>query len=190
MRFILQLVVVLSGLLLAREFMAHSNEQLRLALRWAKVVSESIATVHSTPTLVGSAEVARITEVPALSIATVREPPALVAPVAVTRIAEVFEQNLVTVHEPPALVALVAVAQIAEVSAQNIATVREPPSLVAPVAAARIDGSPRSGHRYRARIAGAGRTVGGRTESGSRSAERCQPCANRQRWSHPGRSYE
>ena len=73
MRFILQLVVVLSGLLMAREFMAHSNEQLRLALRWAKVVSESIATVHKTPTLVGSVEVARITEVSAQSIATVHE---------------------------------------------------------------------------------------------------------------------
>jgi hypothetical protein len=46
-RILLSLVVVLSGLLMAREFMAHSNEQLRLALRGAKVVSEqSIGTVH------------------------------------------------------------------------------------------------------------------------------------------------
>ena len=60
MRILLSLVVVLSGLLMAREFMAHSNEQVRLTLRGAKVVTEQ-------------------------SIATVREPPALVAPMAVAR---------------------------------------------------------------------------------------------------------
>ena len=46
MRIILQLVMVLSGLLLAREFMTHSNEHLRLVLRWASIGSENIATVH------------------------------------------------------------------------------------------------------------------------------------------------
>jgi hypothetical protein len=106
-RILLQLVVVLSGLLMAREFMAHSNEHLRLVIRWAKVVSERIAAVH--------------------------EPPALVAPVAVARIAEVSAQSIATVHEPPALVAPMAVARIAEVSAQSIATVHEPPALVAPM---------------------------------------------------------
>jgi hypothetical protein len=79
-RILLSLLVVLSGLLMAREFMAHSNEQLRLTLRGAKVVSEQ-------------------------SIGTVREPPALVAPMAVARIAEVSAQSIATVHEPPALVA-------------------------------------------------------------------------------------
>ena len=50
MRILLSLMVMLSGLLMAREFMAHSNEQLRLTLRGAKVVSEqSIATVHEPP---------------------------------------------------------------------------------------------------------------------------------------------
>ena len=50
MRIFLPLVAMLSGLLLAREFMAHSNEQLRLTLRGAKVVSEqSIAIVHERP---------------------------------------------------------------------------------------------------------------------------------------------
>ena len=69
MRILLSLVVVLSGLLMAREFMAHSNEQFRLTLRGAKVVTEQ-------------------------SIATVREPPALVAPMAVARIAEVSAQTI------------------------------------------------------------------------------------------------
>ena len=80
MRILLSLVVVLTGLLMAREFMARSNEHLRLTLRGAKVVSEQ-------------------------SIATVHEPPALVARMAVVRIAEVSEQNVATVHEPLALVA-------------------------------------------------------------------------------------
>jgi hypothetical protein len=132
-RILLQLVVVLSGLLMAREFMAHSNEHLRLVIRWAKVVSERIAAVHEPPALVAPVAVARIAEVSAQSIATVHEPPALVAPVAVARIAEVSAQSIATVHEPPALVAPMAVARIAEVSAQSIATVHEPPALVAPM---------------------------------------------------------
>ena len=86
MRILLSLVVVLSGLPWPASFMAHSNEQSRLTLRGAKVVSEQ-------------------------SIATLREPPALVAPVAVARIAEVSAQSLATVREPPALVAPVAVAR-------------------------------------------------------------------------------
>ena len=108
MRILLSLAVVLSGLLMAREFMAHSNEQLRLTLRGAKVVSEE-------------------------SIAIVHEPPAPVAPMAVARIAEVSEQSIATVHEPPALVARTAVVRIAEVSEQNVAIVHEPPALVAPM---------------------------------------------------------
>ena len=80
MRILLSLVVVLSGLLMAREFTAPAKEHLRLTLRGAKVVSEQ-------------------------SIATVHEPPAPVATMAVARIAEVSEQNVATVHEPPAPVA-------------------------------------------------------------------------------------
>ena len=90
MRILLQLVVVLSGLLMAREFMAHSNEHLRLVIRWAKVVSESIATVHEPPALVAPVAVARIAEVSAQSIATVHEPPALVAPM--TECEQIWDQ--------------------------------------------------------------------------------------------------
>jgi hypothetical protein len=100
-RILLSLVVVLSGLLMAREFMAHSNEQLRLALRGAKVVSEQ-------------------------SIGTVREPPALVAPMAAARIAEVSAQSITSAHEPPALLVPIAVARIAEVAEQDVATVHKP----------------------------------------------------------------
>jgi hypothetical protein len=138
-RILLSLVVVLSGLLMAREFMAHSNEQVRLTLRGAKVVTEqSIATVREPPALVAPMAVARIAEVSAQTMATVREPPALVASMAVARIAEVSHQNIATAHEPPAPVARIAVAPIAEVSEPNVATVHEPPALVAPVAVARI----------------------------------------------------
>jgi hypothetical protein len=138
-RILPSLVVVLSGLLMAREFMAPSNEQFRLTLRGAEVVSEqSIATVHEPPALVAPMAVARIAEVSTQTIATVREPPALVASMAVARIAEVSHQNIATAHEPPAPVARIAVAPIAEVSEPNVATVHEPPALVAPVAVARI----------------------------------------------------
>ena len=131
MRILLSLAVVLSGLLMAREFMAHSNEQLRLTLRGAKVVSEeSIAIVHEPPAVVAPMAVARIAEVSAQSIATVHEPPVPVAPIAVARIAEVSAQSIATVSEPPALVARMAVVRIAEVSVQSIATVHE---LVAPM---------------------------------------------------------
>ena len=127
MRILLSLVVVLSGLLMAREFMAHSNEQLRLALRGAKVVSEqSIATVREPPALVAPTAVARIAEVSALSIASAHEPPALVARMAVARIAEVSAQSVAAVHEPAAPVVPTAVARIAEVSAQSVAAVHEP----------------------------------------------------------------
>ena len=106
MRILLSLVVVLSGLLMAREFMAHSNEQVRLTLRGAKVVTEqSIATVREPPALLSPMAVARIAEVSAQSIATVRVPPALVAPMAVLRIAEISAQSIATAHEPPALAA-------------------------------------------------------------------------------------
>src|SRR6478752_1080645 len=98
---------------MAREFMAHSNEQVRLTLRGAKVVTEQ-------------------------SIATVREPPALVAPVAVARTAEVTEQTIATAREPPTLAAPMAVARTAGVSAQTVATVREPPALVARMAVVQI----------------------------------------------------
>ena len=107
MRIILQLVMVLSGLLLARGLMAHSNEHLRLVLRWANLVSENIVTVH--------------------------EPPPSVAPVAVGTITEVSAQSIPIVLDAPALVALITVAPIAQVSAQGIATVHdEPPVLLAP----------------------------------------------------------
>ena len=53
MRILLSLAMVLSGLLMAREFTAPAKEHLRLTLRGAKVVSEqSIATVHEPPALV------------------------------------------------------------------------------------------------------------------------------------------
>ena len=101
MRIFLPLVVMLSGLLLAREFMAHSNEQFRLALGGAKIVSEqSIAPVHEWPAVVAPLAVAPIAGVPEQSIAIVREPPALAAPMAVVRIAEVSAQTIATVREP------------------------------------------------------------------------------------------
>jgi len=138
-RILLSLVVVLSGLLMAREFMAHSNEQLRLALRGAKVVSEqSIGTVREPPALVAPMAAARIAEVPARSITSAHEPPATVAPIAAARIAEVSAQSITSVHEPPALVARMAVARIAEVSEQSVATVHELPAPVVPTAVARI----------------------------------------------------
>ena len=65
MRIILQLVIVLSGLLLAREFMTHSNEHLRLVLPWASIDSENIATVHEAPTPVAPAAVGPIADVSA-----------------------------------------------------------------------------------------------------------------------------
>ena len=127
MRILLSLVVVLSGLLMAREFMAHSNEQLRLALRGAKVVSEqSIGTVREPPALVAPMAAARIAEVPVRSIAIVYEPPALVAPIAAARIAEVSAQSITSAHEPPALLVPIAVARIAEVAEQDVATVHKP----------------------------------------------------------------
>jgi hypothetical protein len=138
-RILLSLVVVLSGLLMAREFTAPAKEHLRLTLRGAKVVSEpSIATVHEPPAPVATMAVARIAEVSEQNVATVHEPPApvtrmAVATMAVARIAEVPEQNVAPVHEPPALVARMAVVRIAEVSEQNGATVHEPPALVAPM---------------------------------------------------------
>ena len=69
MRIFLSLVVVLSGLLMAREFKVHSHEQCRLTLRGAAVVSER-------------------------GIATLREPPAPLAPVAAAGIAEVTPQRV------------------------------------------------------------------------------------------------
>ena len=139
MRILLSLVVVLSGLLMAREFMAHSNEQLRLALRGAKVVSEqSIGTVREPPALVAPMAAARIAEVPVRSIAIVYEPPALVAPIAAARIAEVSAQSITSAHEPPATVAPITAARIAEVSAQSITSAHEPPALLVPIAVARI----------------------------------------------------
>ena len=130
MRILLSLVVVLSGLLMAREFMAHSNEQPRLTLRGAKVVSEqSIATLREPPALVAPVAVARIAEVSAQSLATVHEPPALVAPIAVARIADVSEQSLATVREPPDWSsARTTVVRIAQVSEQNLATAHQPPA--------------------------------------------------------------
>ena len=129
MRILLSLVVVLSGLLMAREFMAHSNEQLRLALRGAKVVSEqSIATVREPPALVAPIAVARIPEVSAQSIASAHEPPATVAPITAARIAEVSAQSLATVRESPTLAARTTVVPIAQVSEQNLATAHQPPA--------------------------------------------------------------
>ena len=75
MRILLQLVVVLSGLLLAREFTTHSNEHLRRVLRWASIGSENIATVPR-PTSVAPVAVGPIAEVSAQSIALVHETPA------------------------------------------------------------------------------------------------------------------
>ena len=133
MRIILQLVMVLSGLLLAREFMPHSNEHRRLVLRWASIVSENIAAVHEAPASVAPVAVGPIAEVSAQSIAIVRDAPALViTPLAIASIAEVSTQSISTVHdEPPGLLTPRALAQIAQVSAQSIATVRKPPALVA-----------------------------------------------------------
>jgi len=102
-RIFLSLVVALSGLLMAREFMAHSNEQPRLTLHGAKVVAEQ-------------------------SIATLREPPALVAPMAVVPMADVSEKSLATVREPPTLAARTTVVRIAQVSEQNLATAHQPPA--------------------------------------------------------------
>ena len=76
MRILLQLVVVLSGLLLAREFTTHSNEHVRRVLRWASIGSENIATVPR-PTSVALVAVGPIAEVSAQSIALVHETPAL-----------------------------------------------------------------------------------------------------------------
>ena len=139
MRILLSLVMVLSGLLMAREFMAHSNDQFRLTLRGAKIVSEqSIATVHGPPALVAQMAAARVAEVSAQSIATANEPPAPVAAMAAARVAEVSAQSIATANEPPAPVSAMAVTRIAEVSAQNIATAHEPPAGVAPVAVIRL----------------------------------------------------
>ena len=110
---------------MAREFMAHSNEQVRLTLRGAKVVTEQ-------------------------SIATVREPPALAAPTAVVRIAEVSAQTIAIVRDPRALAAPMADARIAEVAAQTIATVHKPPALAAPMAVRTGSGSRSADHRHRA----------------------------------------
>jgi hypothetical protein len=127
----LQIVVVLSGLLLAREFMLQSNEHFRLVLRWARVASENITTVYEEPQPVAPVAVGPIAEVSVQSISIVHETPALVAAV-VTPIAEVSTQSIATVHdEPPVLLAPRPVAQIAQVSAQSIATVRRSPSLIA-----------------------------------------------------------
>ena len=100
MRIFLSLMMVLSGLLMAREFMAPSHEQFRLTLRGTRVVSEQ-------------------------SIATVREPPAPLAPVAAARIAEISAKVIAIVRDPPAPVPLAGVNRIAEVSEQSIATVRD-----------------------------------------------------------------
>ncbi len=106
MRIILQVVMVLSGLLLAREFMPHSDEHLRLVLRWASIASENIATVHEAPTSVAPAAVGPIAEVSAQSVTIVHEAPAVVAPVAAGPITEVRVQSIATVHDkPPALLA-------------------------------------------------------------------------------------
>jgi len=130
-RILLQLVLVLSGLLLAREFTTHSNEHLRRVLRWASIGSENVAAMHE-PTSVALVAVGPIAEVSAQSIALVHEAPALVAPVDVTPIAQVSAQGMATVHdEPPALLSPRPVAQIAQVAAQSIAAVRKPPALVA-----------------------------------------------------------
>ena len=139
MRIILQLVMVLSGLLLAREFMTHSHEHLRLVLRWASIASENIATVREAPPSVAPAAVGPIAEVSAPSIAMVHEALAVVAPVAAAPIAEVRVQSIATVHdEPPALLAPTPVAKIAQVSAPSIALLRKSPTLVASMDGARI----------------------------------------------------
>jgi hypothetical protein len=132
-RIILQLVIVLSGLLLAREFMTHSNEHLRLVLRWASIATENIATVHEAPTSVAPAAVGPIAEVSAPSIVIVHEAPAVLAP-----ITEVWVQSATVHDEPPALLAPTPVAQIARVSAQSIAILRKSPALVARTDVARI----------------------------------------------------
>ena len=139
MRIILQLVMVLSGLLLAREFMTHSNEHLRLVLRWASIATENIATVHDAPTSVAPAAVGPIAEVSAQSVVIVHEAPAVLAPIAVAPIAEVWAQSIATVHdEPPALLAPTQVAQKAQLSAQSIAILRKSPALVARTEVARM----------------------------------------------------
>ena len=138
MRIILQLVLVLSGLLLAREFMTHSNEHLRLVLRWASIASENIATVHEGPASVAPAAVGPIAEVSAQSIVIVRAAPAQVAPVAIAPI-EVWVQSIGTVHdEPPPLLVPPPVAQIAQLSAQSVAILRKSPALVQTTHVARI----------------------------------------------------
>ena len=97
MRIFLSLMMVLSGLLMTREFMAHSHEQFRLTLRGTRVVSEqSIATVREPPALVAAVAAPRIAEVSAESIAMVRESPAMVGRTGVTRVSEVSEQNVDT----------------------------------------------------------------------------------------------
>ncbi len=127
MRIILQLVMVLSGLLLARGLMAHSNEHLRLVLRWANFVSENIVTVHEPPPSVAPVAVGTITEVSAQSIPIVLDAPALVALITVAPIAQVSAQGIATVHdEPPVLLAPRPLEQVARVPPQSIATVRRP----------------------------------------------------------------
>ena len=129
MRILLQLVVVLSGLLLAREFMPHSNEHLRLRAALGEYCFREHRHRAQAPTSVAPVAVGPIAEVSAQSIAPVHEAPALVPPVAVTPIAQVSAQGMATVHdEPPALLSPRPVAQIAQVSARSIATVRKPPS--------------------------------------------------------------
>ena len=131
MRILLQLVVVLSGLLLAREFMIHSHEHLRLVLRWASIASENIATVHEAPPSVAPVSVGPIAEVSAQSIGIVHDVPALVALITVVPLVKGSAQSIPIVHdEPPTLLAPSSVAQIAQVTAQSIAIVRRPPVLV------------------------------------------------------------
>ena len=176
---------------MAREFMARSNEQARLTLRGAKVVTEqSIATVREPPALMAAIAVARTAEVSEQSIATVREPPALMAPIAIARTAEVSEQTIAAVREPPALMAPMAVVRIAEVSEQNVAIAHEPPAPVARMAVVRIaevsdqihrhcvqtSGVLRSKRCHCARTPNSGGTDGNSTDNGGLRAERCH-CA-------------
>jgi hypothetical protein len=126
MRIILQLVMVLSGLLLAREFMTHSNEHLRLVVRWANFASENITTVHEAPTSVSPVAVGTIAEVSVQSIAIVQDAPAPIALITVVPLVRSSAQSIAIVHdEPPS------VAQIAQVTGQSLPSVRRPPALVA-----------------------------------------------------------
>ena len=96
MRILLSLVVVLSGLLMAREFMAHSNEQVRLTLRGAKVVTEqNIATVREPPAQVAPTAVARIAEVSAPTLATVRVSRSAPVPIVTGSMTDEFDPSLV-----------------------------------------------------------------------------------------------